>query len=70
MIFFKLFKDDYDSTCVDTLNKFLEINPNLKVKSSQMMQYTESKYGRNVLNRWDPENTMLANRILVEFEID
>lgn len=70
MIFFKLFKDDYDSNCVDILNQYLERNPNLKVISSQMMQYTESNYGSNVLNRWNPENTRLANRILVQFETD
>ena len=68
--FFKLFKDDYDSNCVDILNQYLERNPNLKVISSQMMQYTESNYGSNVLNRWNPENTRLANRILVQFETD
>lgn len=70
MVFFKLFEDKYgsDDSCVDILNEFLEKNPDLKVVSSQMMQYTKSKYGSSVLNRWDPENTRLASRILVQFE--
>ncbi len=72
MIFFKLFEDDYgrDDSCVDVLNEFLSENPNLKIVNSQMTQFTKSKYGSNVLNRWDPENTRLASRILVQFETD
>lgn len=72
MIFFKLFEDDYnrDNSCVNNLNKYLEANPNLKVVSAQLMQYTESRYGNTVLNRWDPENTLLASRIFVQFETD
>lgn len=70
MIFFKLFEDKYgrDDSCVDVLNEFLEENPDLKVVSTQMMQYTESNYGFGVGGRWLPENTRLASRILVQFE--
>lgn len=48
MIFFKLFKDEFhnDDSCVDALNKFLLEHPDLKVVSTQMMQYTQSKYGQ------------------------
>lgn len=69
-VFFKVFKDDRTEgkSCVDKLNKYLQDNPNLKIINSQMCQYTESKYGSAVLNRWDPKNTFLAEQILVQFE--
>lgn len=69
-VFFKVFKDDRieGKSCVDKLNKYLQDNPNLKIINSQMCQYTESKYGSAVLNRWDPKNTFLAEQILVQFE--
>lgn len=69
-VFFKIFKDDYgnDRSCVEKLNKFILDNPNLKIVSCQMVQYTESRYGSAVLNRWEPKNTYLSYQILVQFE--
>lgn len=69
-VFFKIFKDDYgnDRSCVEKLNKFILDNPNLKIVSCQMTQYTESRYGSAVLNRWEPKNTYLSYQILVQFE--
>lgn len=69
-VFFKVFKDDYgnDRSCVEKLNKFILDNPNLKIVSCQMVQYTESRYGSTVLNRWEPKNTYLSYQILVQFE--
>lgn len=69
-VFFKIFKDDYgnDRSCVEKLNKFILDNPNLKIVSCQMVQYTESRYGSAVLNRWEPQNTYLSYQILVQFE--
>lgn len=72
MIFFKEFKDDYgnDGSCIKNLNEYLSFHPNLKIVSSQYVQYTESKYGSGsgVLNRWAPEHTYLSYKIIVQFE--
>jgi hypothetical protein len=70
VIFFKLFEDKYgcDDSCVDVLNEFLAGNPDLKVVSVQMMQCTVSNYGFGIGGRWNPENTRLASKILVQFE--
>ena len=72
MIFFKEFKDNYgnDGSCLKNLNEYLLHHPNLKVVSSQYVQYTESKYGSGVLNRWDPEHTYLSYKVIVQFEGD
>lgn len=69
-VFFKIFTDNYgnDRSCVEKLNKFILDNPNLKIVSYQMTQYTESRYGSTWSNRWAPENTYLSYQILVQFE--
>lgn len=69
-VFFKVFKDNRveGKSCVDKLNEYIQNKPNLKIVNTQMAQYTESRYGEAVLNRWDPQNTFLAEQILVQFE--
>lgn len=69
MIYFKIFKDRYndDGSCVDVLNDYVSRHPEHKIVFTKLEQYTESKYGPNVINRWDKENTYTANRVFAQF---